>query len=205
MKAMQIILLGSLFFPFGANAADWIFNYCENLTSDRFLKAAKSALTERRYKIEKETPNSIIGAQRGKKVEVTMTSPRRIVVRWVPGFGYRKDNWLKTVRNDVRNKVVGAIIPGVEWSINWCASLTVEEFHKAARATFLGRGFQIKVDDGNYVIGARKGKRILITMTRPGYIKVMWVPGFGYEKDNWLNALYDDMIWALEVSDKLQG
>jgi len=44
---------------------------------------------------------SLTGAQKGKKVEIAMTAPGHIVIRWVPGFGYEKDNWLKNLWWDV--------------------------------------------------------------------------------------------------------
>ena len=44
---------------------------------------------------------SLSGAQSGKKVEIAMTAPGQIVIRWVPGFGYTSDTWLKNLYQDV--------------------------------------------------------------------------------------------------------
>ncbi len=87
--------------PIGAQAGDWTINWCQDLTVDQFHKAAIWAFQKRKYAIEEDTPSSLTGAQKGKKVEIAMTAPRHIVIRWVPGFGYKKDNWLKSLWRDV--------------------------------------------------------------------------------------------------------
>ena len=87
--------------PIGAQAGDWTINYCKDLTVAEFHKAARWAFNNRKFVIEKVTPSSLTGARKGKKVEVAMTAPGQIVIRWVPGFGYEKDNWLKNLRWDV--------------------------------------------------------------------------------------------------------
>jgi hypothetical protein len=84
-----------------AKTGEWTINWCKDLAVDDFHKAAKWAFHKRRYTIEKDTPSSLIGAQKDKKVEITMTASGRIVIRWVPGFGYTKDNWLKNLWRDV--------------------------------------------------------------------------------------------------------
>jgi len=87
--------------PIGAQAGDWTINYCKDLTVDEFHEAAKWAFQKRKYVIEEDTPSSLTGAQKGKMVEVSMTAPGQIVIRWVPGFGYHKDDWLKYLWREV--------------------------------------------------------------------------------------------------------
>jgi hypothetical protein len=88
MKTLGTILLGSLvFISVGAQAADWTIDYCKDLTADQFGKAARWAFHNRKFQIEEDTPSSLIGALKDKKVEITMTTPGRAVIRWVPGFG----------------------------------------------------------------------------------------------------------------------
>ena len=87
--------------PIGAQAGDWTINYCKDLTVDEFHKAAKWAFQKRKYVVEEDTPGSLTGAQKGRMVEISMTAPGHIVIRWVPGFGYHKDDWLKYLWREV--------------------------------------------------------------------------------------------------------
>ncbi len=97
---------GSLFaillsISIGAQADSWSINYCKDLTVDDFHVAAKWSFQKRKYQIETDTPSSLTGGQRGKKVEIAMTVPGHIVIRWVPGFGYTSEPWLKNLYWDV--------------------------------------------------------------------------------------------------------
>ena len=85
----------------GAQADSWSINYCKDLTADDFYRAAKWSFQKRKYQIETDTPSSLTGAQKGKKVEIAMTAPGQIVIRWVPGFGNTSDTWLKNLHQDV--------------------------------------------------------------------------------------------------------
>lgn len=76
-------------------------NWCKDLTTEKFHRAALGALHKRHYAIEKDTPTSLIGAQKKYKVEITMQTPGQIVTRWVPGFGHRKNNWLDNLTRDI--------------------------------------------------------------------------------------------------------
>ncbi len=111
MKALTLtgFLVGALFFvsieaQAGAHL-QWTINYCKDLTVDEFQKAAKWAFNKRVFVIEEDTPSNLTGARKGKKIEVTMTAPGHIVIRWVPGFGYHKDNWLKSIWRDVSGRL----------------------------------------------------------------------------------------------------
>ncbi len=117
MKTLTGFLVGALFFvSIDAQAGEWTINYCKDLTVDEFHEAAKWAFQKRKYVIVGETANglsssyyyvlrSLTGAQKGKKVEIAMTAPGHIVIRWVPGFGYHKDNWLKNLWWDVSGRL----------------------------------------------------------------------------------------------------
>lgn len=76
-------------------------NWCNDLTTERFHSIALGALHMRHYALEKDTPSSLIGAQKKYKVEITMEAPGRIVIRWVPGYGYKKNNWLDNLTRDM--------------------------------------------------------------------------------------------------------
>ena len=196
--AWGTILLGSLVLTsVGAQAGDWTIDYCKDLSSDRFTAAARWAFRNRGYQIEKDTPTSLIGALRGKKVAITMTTPGDILIRWVPGFGYNEDNWLKNVRFDVLWALAGEARTGA-LTINWCKDLSSDRFTAAARWAFRNRGYQIQKDTPTSLIGALEGKKVEITMATPGDIVIRWVPGFGYKKDNWLENLWRDVDVALE-------
>jgi len=84
-----------------AKTGEWTINWCKDLTVDEFHKAAKWAFNKRVFVIEEDTPSSLTGVRKGKKVEIAMTTPGHIVIRWVPGFGHKKDNWLKSLWRDV--------------------------------------------------------------------------------------------------------
>ena len=131
--ALGMILLSALVFTsIGAQAGDWTIGYCKDLSADRFTAAARWAFRQRGYQIEKDTPTSLIGVLKGKKVEITMTAPGYIVIRWVPGFGHGQDNWLHNVRFDVLWALAGEARTGA-LTINWCKDLNSGRFSAAAR------------------------------------------------------------------------
>ncbi len=74
---------------------------CKGLTADVFKAMAKKALAKRKYQIEEETGNSVIGALKAYKVEIIMVSPERIVVRFKPGYSASKDQWLRNLKTDL--------------------------------------------------------------------------------------------------------
>ena len=85
----------------GAQADGIDINYCKDLTVDDFYAAAKWSFHGRKYQIEEDTPSSLTGGQKGKKVEIAMTDPGHIVIRWVPGFAHSRDGWLDNLYRDV--------------------------------------------------------------------------------------------------------
>ncbi len=103
MKLLTSCLLGSLLFLANQVYAEQTINLsaCRGLTVEDFNAVAKWALTKRRYRIEKDTGDTLTGAQKKYKVEIAMTGPEQIVVRWKPGFGAQKDNWLISLKRDV--------------------------------------------------------------------------------------------------------
>jgi hypothetical protein len=76
-------------------------SWCKDLTTERFRRAALAALIKRHYAVEKDTPTSLVGAEKHYKVEITMNAPGRIIIHWVPGFGYKKNNWLDNLTRDI--------------------------------------------------------------------------------------------------------
>ncbi len=180
----------------GAQADGIDINYCKDLTVDDFYAAAKWSFHIRKYQIEEDTPSSLTGGQKGKKVEIAMTDPRHVVIRWVPGFANQGNDWLKNLKQDMLWKLAGEKEKG-KWSINWCKDLTVEDFHAVATWSFHKRKYQIEEDSPSSLIGAQKGKKVEIAMTDPGQIVIRWVPGFAYSRDGWLDNLYRDVTWRL--------
>ena len=171
-------------------------NYCKDLTVDDFYAAAKRSFHRRKYQIEEDTPSSLTGGQKGKKVEIAMTDARHVVIRWVPGFANQRNDWLQNLKQDMLWKLAGEKEKGM-WSINWCKDLTVEDFHAVATWSFHKRKYQIEEDSPSSLIGAQKGKKVEIAMTDPGQIVIRWVPGFAYSRDGWLDNLYRDVTWRL--------
>ena len=197
IRALGTIVLGSLVFTsVGAQAGDWTIGYCKDLSADRFTAAARWAFRSREYQIEKDTPTSLIGILKGKKVEITMTAPGYIVIRWVPGFGYKKDDWFENLSRDMLWALAGKAKTGA-LTINWCKDLSSDRFAAAARWALRNRGYEIERDTPTSLIGALKDKKVEITMIAPGDIVIRWVPGFGYEKDNWLENLWRDVASRL--------
>ena len=180
----------------GAQADGIDINYCKDLTVDDFYAAAKWSFHRRKYQIEEDTPSSLTGGQKGKKVEIAMTDPGHVVIRWVPGFANQGNDWLKNLKQDMLWKLAGEKEKG-KWSINWCKDLTVEDFHAVATWSFHKRKYQIEEDSPSSLIGAQKGKKVEIAMTDPGQIVIRWVPGFAHSRDGWLDNLYRDVTWRL--------
>jgi len=197
MKTLAGSLLAVLLsISVGAQAGSSFINYCKDLTADEFHAAAKWSFQRRKYQIEKDTPSSLIGGQRGKKVEIAMTDPGQIVIQWVTGFGHTKDDWLVNLREDMLQKLAGEAEQG-KLTINWCKDLTVDEFHAAAEWAFQRRKYQIEEDTPSSLTGGQRGKKVEIAMTDPGRIVIRWVPGFGHGSDKWLNRLYRDLTGQL--------
>ena len=180
----------------GAQAEGIDINYCKDLTVDDFYAAAKWSFHRRKYQIEEDTPSSLTGGQKGKKVEIAMSDPRHVVIRWVPGFANQGNEWLKNLKHDMVWKLAGEKEKG-KWSINWCKDFTVEDFHAVATWSFHKRKYQIEEDSPSSLIGAQKGKKVEISMTDPGQIVIRWVPGFAHSRDGWLDNLYRDVTWRL--------
>jgi hypothetical protein len=197
MKSLAGIVLSVLFtFSVAAQAESLDINFCKDLTEEDFNSAARTSFFKRKYQIEINTPTSLTGAQRGKKVEIAMTVPGQITVRWVPGFGYTKDDWLVNLKHDMLWELAGNAEQG-KLSINWCKNLTVDDFHAVAVWALEKRKFQIEEDTPSNLTGAQRGKKVEISMADPEHIVIRWVPGFGHGNDKWLNHLYQDVTWRL--------
>ncbi len=107
MKSLGGFLLGCLlFFSTAANAEVAInLSKCSNLNTATFKSAAKAAMSRRNWQVEKESSNSITGTLKGYKVKITMKNPTKIVIRFLPGFSNKKENWLKNLRKDILDEL----------------------------------------------------------------------------------------------------
>jgi hypothetical protein len=86
-----------------ATAADQIINLaeCENLTVEQLHEIALAALEIRQYNIEEDTLDLIVGEQGNLKVEVLISAPQQVVIRWKEGFGHRRDQWLRNLKTSI--------------------------------------------------------------------------------------------------------
>ena len=107
MKSLGGCLLGCLlFFSTAANAEVAInLSKCSNLNTDTFKSAAKAAMSRRHWQVEEESSNSVTGAYKRYKAEITMESPTKIVIRFLPGFAHKKENWLKNLKKDILDEL----------------------------------------------------------------------------------------------------
>ena len=197
MKSLAGVILALLFsFSVGVQADQFEIKYCKDLTEEDFNSAARLSFFKRKYQIEKNTPTSLVGAQKGKKVEIAMTDPGHIVIGWVTGFGHTRDGWLVNLKHDMLWELAGDAEQG-KMSVNWCKDLTVDDFHAVAVWALEKRRFQIEEDTQSSIIGAQQGKKVMIAMTDPGHIVISWVPGFGHGNDKWLRSLFGEVTWRL--------
>ena len=197
MKTLAGVFLALLFsISIGAHADNWDINYCKDLTASDFSAAAKSSFARRRYEIESDTPDSLIGSQRGAKVEIAMTGPGQIVIQWVTGFAHTTDSWLTNLKEDMLWNLAGKEEPG-ELSINWCKDLTEEDFHAVAIWSLEKRNYQIEEDTPSSLTGSQRGLKVQVAMATPGQIVIRWVPEFGHSSNKWLHRVYRDMTSRL--------
>ena len=197
MKALASILLAVLFSISAAAQADNMdIKYCKDLTAEDFYATAKWSFAKRRYQIEEDTPSSVIGAQKGKKVQIAMTAPGQIAIRWVPGFGHTSDGWLKNLKHDMLWKLAGKAEQG-EVSINWCKDLSEDDFNSTAKLSLERGRYQIEEDTSSRLIGSQQGKKVEIAMTEPGQIAIRWVPDYGHSSDKWLRNIFVNLTWQL--------
>jgi hypothetical protein len=62
---------------------------------------AMRAFENRGYNIEQDTPTLIVGEQDDLKVEILIQPDNYIVIRWMEGFGHRRDQWLRNLKTDI--------------------------------------------------------------------------------------------------------
>ena len=86
-----------------ANAADQLINLaeCQNLTIEDLHRVAVAALRDRAYNIEEDTGEMLVGEQDDLKVEILISAPQRIVIRWKEGFGHSRDQWLRNLKTSI--------------------------------------------------------------------------------------------------------
>lgn len=73
---------------------------CEALTPAQVHEWAVTALTQRKYTIEENTPTLLTGEQDNLRVEIVI-EPMQIVVRWKDGFAGKNDYWLRNLKTDL--------------------------------------------------------------------------------------------------------
>ncbi len=103
MKVLTSCLMGSLLFLANQmSAADEIINlHCRSLTEAEFTDLGTHVLTSRRYYVERYTGDTVTGRLKNRKVEIALTSPEQIVIRWMPGFSGRTNQWLRNLKTDI--------------------------------------------------------------------------------------------------------
>jgi hypothetical protein len=199
MKVTTACLTAFLSFtPLGAYAADMILHYCKDLTADQFRRAAKTAFGEKYYTIEQESSGSVVGTDGLRKVEIAMTAPGDITLRWAPGSEDKNEKHITKLGEQVLWALATSSKPG-EVTINWCKDLTADRFHEVALAALDKRKYTIEKDTPSSIIGGQKKYKVEITMDAPGRITIRWVPGYGYKKNNWLDNLSRDVMSILAL------
>lgn len=178
--------------------ADVTLHYCKDLTAEQFGRAAHAAFTEEKWKVEQKGSSSVIGKDGSKRVEIAMTDPGTIVLRWMPGSENENQKHLVHLGEQALWALATVSKPG-EVTTNWCKDLTTEKFHKAALAALLKRRYAIEKDTPTSLVGAQKKYKVEIAMDSPGRIAIRWVPGFGYTRNNWLDNLTRDISWSLAL------
>ncbi len=105
MKKMLAVLsyIGALSLPATAMSADQLINLpvCDCLSVEDLHGLATYALSKRRYNVEEDTPEMLVGEQDGLKVEILIQSNHEILIRWKEGFGHRRDQWLRNLKTDI--------------------------------------------------------------------------------------------------------
>ncbi len=103
MKVLTSCLLGSLLFLANQmSAADEIINlHCRSLTEAEFTAIGEQVFTRRRYQIERYTGDTVMGRLKNRKVVIFLASPEQIVIRWMPGFSGRTNQWLRNLKTDI--------------------------------------------------------------------------------------------------------
>lgn len=199
MKKLTTFLTASLLFiSVGAQAANLTLHYCKDLTADQFRKAAKTAFGEKKYTIGEESSNSVTGSDGPRKVEITMTAPGDIAVRWAPASENKDEKQLEKLAYQVLWALATMSKPG-EVTISWCKDLTTDRFHNVALRALQNRKYDIEKDTPSSLIGAQKKYKVEIIMETRGRIVIRWVPGYGYKKNNWLDNLTRDITWMLSL------
>jgi hypothetical protein len=102
-KALSLLcLLPGIFAWTIATAADQTIrlNECQ-ITQNDLHALALRALDNRGYNIEQDTPTLIVGEQQELKVEILIEPENSMVIRWMEGFGHRRDLWLRNLKTDI--------------------------------------------------------------------------------------------------------
>jgi len=71
------------------------------MTTKQFHDAAKYAFKNRGYQVEDIGPTAVTASLRGKTVEMVITVPGQIVIRYKEGSELGRDQWLRNLKTDV--------------------------------------------------------------------------------------------------------
>lgn len=101
MKTTAVAALVLLSFVCAGAQADERINFCKDMTTKQFHDAAKYAFKNRGYQVEDITPTAVTASLRGKTVEMVITVPGQIVIRYKEGSERGRDQWLRNLKTDV--------------------------------------------------------------------------------------------------------
>ncbi len=105
MKVLTSCLMGSLLFLANQmSAADETINlHCRSLTEAEFTDIGTRVLTKRRYEVSHGRCRGLCvkGKLKRYRVNILLVKPDQIVIRWVPGFSGRTDQWLRNLKTDI--------------------------------------------------------------------------------------------------------
>lgn len=101
MKLTPIAVFALLSFGSAGAQADERINFCKDMTTKQFNDAARSAFVKRGYQVVDVSPSAVTASLRGKTVEMVITVPGQIVIRFKEGSEEGRDQWLRNLKTDV--------------------------------------------------------------------------------------------------------
>lgn len=101
MKAIIVTVLALLSFVHAGARADERINFCKDMSTKQFNDAARSAFVKRGYQVGDVNPTAVTASLRGKTVEMVITVPGQIVIRFKESSEEGRDQWLRNLKTDV--------------------------------------------------------------------------------------------------------
>ncbi len=104
--ALSMFLLGASLTPQSASAVKWrqseVINlHCRTLTQPEFAAIAHQIFANRKYQIEGDMGGMVTGKHKNRFVEMELTRPDQIVIRWSAGYEGRTNQWLRNLKTDM--------------------------------------------------------------------------------------------------------